>query len=56
MRARGARYLMIGLLWIGGTGIVPMAGLWVFIDCFDGPWRLAYIGSVQLIIEKKASF
>lgn len=23
------------LLWIGGTGIVPIAGLWVFSDVFD---------------------
>jgi MFS family permease len=24
------------LLWIGGTSIVPVAGLWIFADLFDG--------------------
>jgi len=37
------------LLWIGGTGIVPIAGLWVFIDFFDGWTRVAYISSIQLL-------
>jgi MFS family permease len=26
------------LLWIGGTSIVPVAGLWIFADLFD-PWH-----------------
>jgi MFS family permease len=38
------------LLWIGGTGIVPIAGLWIFIDAFGDGWsRLAYISSIQLL-------
>jgi MFS family permease len=37
------------LLWIGGMAIVPIAGLWVFIDYFDGWSRLAFIASIQLI-------
>jgi MFS family permease len=37
------------LLWIGGISIVPIAGLWVFIDQFDGWSRFAFIGSVQLL-------
>ncbi len=37
------------LLWIGGTSIVPISGLWVFIDFFDGSSRVAFICSIQLL-------
>jgi MFS family permease len=43
--AAGARRL----LWIGGTAIVPIAGLWVFSDLFDG-WKTTlpiHLGVVQ---------
>ena len=38
------------LLWIGGTCIVPISGLWVFIDSFSDEWsRMAFICSIQLL-------
>jgi MFS family permease len=38
------------LLWIGGTCIVPISGLWVFIDFFGDEWsRMAFICSIQLL-------
>jgi len=40
------------LLWIGGTSIVPIAAMWIFVGWF-GPelsaGRLIYIGLIQLI-------
>jgi MFS family permease len=29
------------LLWIGGTSIVPVAGLWIFADLFE-PWHTSF--------------
>jgi len=39
------------LLWIGGTSIVPIAGLWIFTIWFEehSTARLIYIGVIQLI-------
>jgi MFS family permease len=38
------------LLWIGGTSIVPIAGLWIFTGLFEaGAPRLIYIGAIQLL-------
>ncbi len=38
------------LLWIGGSCIVPISGLWVFIDFFSDDWsRMAFICSIQLL-------
>ena len=40
------------LLWIGGTSIVPIAGLWIFVGWFGeelSAGRLIYIGLIQLV-------